>query len=142
MKKTYRLTIEFSSRINGEKIMGIGDMETVDRTRQCIQALLKDDRVLLDLYRLKLYNEYLFYFENSGVFKRRLGIKDTADIMKAAACGLPPEVAAYIEGLYGSAEPLDRVEFEEWQRKKVLLENQFGELKVGKVTFEEVKGKG
>jgi len=138
MEKEYRLTVTFNCLINDEA-GGIGDIETMENTRRFLGALSGDDEVLLEMYKLKLFNTYLLYFENGAVFASLLGVRDTAEILLPFTAKLPAEVAGYIKGLYDVEEPRDKEEFAEWDRKKALLEEQLGPLDVSAVTFVEIK---
>ncbi len=138
MEKEYRLTVTFNCKINDEA-GGIGDIDTMANTHLFLEALSGDDDVLLEMYKLKLFNTYLLYFGNSDVFASLLNVRETTEILLPFAAKLPAEVAGYIKGLYDVEEPRDKETFAEWDRKKALLEEQLGPLEVSAVTFAEIK---
>lgn len=138
MKKTYLLTIKFECRINDE-VTGIGEIESLDHTRRVLEAISKDDRALLELFTFFLYQRFMEPLDDRDIFSRGLSIKDINDIFLGLTKKLPPETAAYIEHLYAEdSEPGDRRDFANWDKKKELLENQFGPLEVKEMGFKEI----
>ncbi len=139
MKKTYLLTVKFECPIN-EEVRGIGEIESLDHTRGVLNAILKDDRALLDIFTFLLYHRFMEPLEDREIFSRGLKIKDINEIFLGLKEKVPPETAAYIDDLYAEeSEPHDGRTFANWDKKKELLENQFGPPEVKEMEFKEIK---
>jgi len=94
----------------------------------------------LELFTFFLYQRYMEPLDDREIFSRGLSIKDINDIFLSLTGKVPPETAAYIEHLYAvDSEPGDRRDFANWDKKKELLENQFGPLEVKEMRFEEIQ---
>ena len=139
MEKTYLFSVKFTCRIN-EDVAGIGEIESMEFTRKFLDALRSDDEALLDIYKLHLFQRFIEPLEERDVFVRRLKIKDTKEIFLPLAEKIPPEAAAYFKQLYHDKdEPRSGIDFENWDKKRELLENQFGPLGIEEIRFEEIK---